>query len=90
MDIGVWVSPEPQGKGGGGWPRGEGVRPLAAQTWGVYMALIAHARALGRALFADQVGSSSIRNTLVIGLASSALLVLMRVAAAAATAGFAH
>jgi hypothetical protein len=46
------------------------------------MTNIARVFALGRALVADQAGMSSVRLAVLIGLASSAVLILTRVAAA--------
>jgi len=52
------------------------------------MTMIARISAFGRSLVVDQAGMSSVRMALIIGLSSSALLVLVRVAAAAAMPGF--
>jgi hypothetical protein len=46
------------------------------------MTNFARAFALGRALVADQAGMSSVRLAVLIGLASSAVLVMARVAVA--------
>jgi hypothetical protein len=46
--------------------------------------------AFGHALSADQAGASSTRLALIIGLACSAVLVLVRVGAAAATMPIGH
>ncbi len=46
------------------------------------MTLVTRALAFGRALVLDEAGSSSVRLAVVIGLASSAVLVLVRVAVA--------
>lgn len=46
--------------------------------------------AFGRLLSTDQAGSSSTRLALVIGLAASAVLVLVRVGAAAASMPLGH
>lgn len=48
------------------------------------MTAIARFIGFGRALFADQAGGSSIRLALMIGLSSSAVLVLVRVGTAVA------
>ena len=48
------------------------------------MTVIARAVAFGRSLFADEAGGSSIRLALMIGLSSSAVLVLVRVGTAVA------
>jgi hypothetical protein len=45
--------------------------------------MFARISAFGRSLVVDQAGMSSVRMALIIGLSSSALLVLVRVAAAA-------
>jgi hypothetical protein len=54
------------------------------------MTILARAAAFGRSLVLDQAGVSSTRLALVIGLASSAVLVLVRVGAAAATMPVGH
>ena len=48
------------------------------------MTIINRALAFGRALFADEFGASSTRLALMIGLSSSAVLVLVRVGTAVA------
>ena len=48
------------------------------------MTVIARAVAFGRSLLADETGTSSIRLALLIGLSSSAVLVLVRVGTAVA------
>ena len=69
---------------------GEGVRPQAGgvRDLGFRMTMIARISAFGRSLAGDQAGLSSVRMALIIGLSSSALLVLVRVATAAAMPGF--
>jgi hypothetical protein len=52
------------------------------------MTIISRAIAFGRSLLADDAGASQLRLALLIGLSSSAVLVLVRVGAAAATTGF--
>ena len=66
--------------------QGEGVRPrLAGCKLGVFkMTLINRAFALGRSLLADEVGTSSTKLALMIGLSASAVLVLVRVGTAVA------
>jgi hypothetical protein len=70
--------------------RREGVRSQAGgvEKLGFHMTMIARISAFGRSLLADQAGMSSVRLAVIIGLSSSAVLVLVRVGAAAATAGF--
>jgi hypothetical protein len=66
--------------------KGEGVRLQAGWvlTWGLPMTILAR-------LFVDRSGMSSTRLALLIGLSCSAVLVLVRVGAAAATMpGFGH
>ena len=53
-------------------------------TWGLRMTIINRALAFGRSLLADEVGASSTRLALMIGLSASAVLVLVRVGAAVA------
>jgi hypothetical protein len=48
------------------------------------MTILDRAIALGRSLFADELGSSQIRMALLIGLSASAVLVLVRVGTAVA------
>jgi hypothetical protein len=48
------------------------------------MTIINRALAFGRALFTDEFGASSTRLALMIGLSSSAVLVLVRVGTAVA------
>ena len=52
------------------------------------MTMFSHAVAFGRSLLADQAGMSSVKMAVVIGLASSAVLVVVRVAIA--MPGLAH
>jgi hypothetical protein len=52
------------------------------------MMIFSRAVALGRALLANQAGMSSVQLAVVIGLASSAVLVVVRVAIA--MPGFGH
>ncbi len=46
------------------------------------MTIVSRALAFGRALVADQAGASSLQLAVVIGLAASAVLVVVRVAIA--------
>ena len=80
-------------RGRGCWPNGaKGFVPRLAgySTWGSVMTILARAAAFGCSLVLDQAGVSSTRLALVIGLASSAVLILVRVAAAAATMPIGH
>jgi len=54
------------------------------------MMTLVRLRTLVRTLVADRAGLSAIRFALLIGLSSSAVLVLVRVGAAAAMTGFGH
>jgi len=54
------------------------------------MMTFVRSRTFVRVLSADQAGLSSVRFALLIGLSSSAVLVLVRVGAAAAMTGFGH
>jgi len=54
------------------------------------MSTIARLPAFGRSLAADDAAMSSIRLALIIGFCSSAVLVIVRIGAAAAMPGLAH
>lgn len=54
------------------------------------MTTISRVFALGRSLLVDQAGLSSVRLAVVIGLGSSAVLVLVRVGTAIAMPGYGH
>ena len=53
-------------------------------TWGLHMTIINRALAFSRSLLADELGASSTRLALLIGLSASAVLVLVRVGTAVA------
>lgn len=53
---------------------------------GFHMTAISRFVAFGRSLLADEAGGSSIRLAILIGLSSSAVLVLVRVGTAVAAA----
>jgi hypothetical protein len=67
---------------------GEGVRlgRQGFQDWGFQMTVFARVLGIGRSLLADDAGVSSIRLAILIGLSSSAVLVLVRVGTAVAAA----
>ena len=64
----------------------EGVRPRPAgsELGDFKMTIFTRAYAFGRSLLADEVGASTTRLALMIGLSASAVLVLVRVGTAVA------
>ena len=52
------------------------------KAWGLQKTIINRALALGRSLLANELGASSTRLALLIGLSASAVLVLVRVGTA--------
>ena len=76
----VWdMAPVRSGEGKGAGLGGRGVRPAGGvlRFWGILMTTIV-------SLVKDRAGASSTRLALMIGLSSSALLVLVRIGVAAA------
>ena len=65
-------------------------RPAGVVTWGFHMTTISRAFAFGRSLLADDAGTTSIRIAAVIGLSSSALLILVRIGTAVAMPDVGH
>jgi hypothetical protein len=64
-------------------------RLVGFATWGFHM-MITRAFAFGRSLLANDVGATSLRLAILIGLSSSAILVLVRIGTAVAMPAFGH
>ena len=65
-------------------------RLVGFATWGFHMMMITRAFAFGRSLLANDVGATSLRLAILIGLSSSAILVLVRIGTAVAMPAFGH